>query len=279
MRNLWFACHIWIFLWLRMTVWWGEGPAAVLMVKQHLTMMKIAYYPFTCEVVGDWTSDFHLTRTLVLPRKLNSHLKAWGVRRWIPQCVRLSLYPAAKKQSWHRSSGNVKSTQDFHLNVCGGRLMVLGGIREAGSRGGAERQSEGDGVWRGKHHLAHCITSRACQGAKHVAKWRIYRLKMNFIATTKKWSPHSCCFICCQLMQCFLTASQHGSGKRIPADIKNIWTCQLMAWGIKILFSFSFFFLLHFPSLCLFEPKCLDCTLSACSRVLYSNGLCCCSLI
>lgn len=60
--------------------------------------------------------------------------------------------------------------------------MVLGGIREAGSRGGAERQSEGDGVWRGKHHLAHCITSRACQGAKHVAKWRIHRLKMDFIA-------------------------------------------------------------------------------------------------
>lgn len=179
---------------------------------------------------------------LVLPRKLNSQLKLGESNAEFLSVVRLSLSPAAKRQSWRRSPGNVKSTQDFHLNVCGGRLMVLRGIREAGSRGGAERRSEGDGVWRGKHHLAHCITSRACQGAKHVAKWRIYRLKMNFIATTRKWSPHSCCFICCQLMQCFLTASQHGSGKRIPTDIKNILTCQLLAWGIKILFSFSFFF-------------------------------------
>lgn len=46
-------------------------------------------------------------------------------------------------------------------------------------------------------------------------------------------------------MQCFLTASQHVSGKRIPTDIKNILMCQLMAWGIKILASFSFLFFFY----------------------------------
>lgn len=140
-------------------------------------------------------------------------------------------------------------------------------------RRATRREAEwGRGSLERKHHLAHCIISRACQWAKHVAKRKIYCLKMDFIArkNKKKEAPIPVVLSPANLCNAFSQLLSMCPVNVFPLKYKYL---NMSASGCREQKSYFHFVppILHFH-LCLFEPKCSACTLPGSARALSSSG-------